>query len=230
MVFPVLVNVSPMTSAHNATAPTAALQPTASTGRNPAQVLSLSSSLELELPALLTNYPSSPTEPKKQRMEKKPPKTNKERAKQKSEVMTESQKMVPEGPVTTLVIRNLPDDITQSCLIDELNRCGFDDTYDFAYLPQCFHTRKSLGFAFVNFCEPHKAGILVGQWHQRPRFGQLKPLNIKRADVQGLEANLAKWMSPRLRRIRDPTLWPFVRNCSRPFHQRCCHTVAPGPK
>lgn len=118
-----------------------------------------------------------------------------------------------ERPVTTLMIRNLPPHITQVCLIKELNKNGFEGTYDFVYMPQCFHTSQNTGFAFINFINPCMAGSLVGLWHRQRRFDtsvHLPPLNIAAADVQGLEANMQKWITPRLRRIKNPNFRPFV--------------------
>jgi len=111
------------------------------------------------------------------------------------------------------MIRNIPQHVTQPCLIKELNLCGFEGTFDFLYMPQCFNTNLNTGFAFVNFISPCQAGALVGTWHRRRRFDvsvKQAALNISPADIQGLDANLRKWVTPRLRRIRNPNLRPFV--------------------
>merc|ERR1719460_2697826 len=116
-------------------------------------------------------------------------------------------------PVTTLMVRNLPRNITQLDLINELNQAGFEATYDFVYMPQSFSVSENVGFAFVNFINPSKAGALVGLWHRQRRFGataKQAALNISPADIQGLAANLKTWASPRLRRIRNRNLRPFV--------------------
>lgn len=118
-----------------------------------------------------------------------------------------------EKPVTTVMIQNLPRHLTQSCLINELNNCGFEGSFDFAYMPQSFHSKENSGFAFVNFIDPCTTGALVGLWHRQRRFGQSMKqpaLSIAPAEVQGLEANLLKWETPRLRRIRNVNLRPFV--------------------
>lgn len=116
--------------------------------------------------------------------------------------------------MTTLMIRNLPPHATQQRLIKELNDCGFEGMYDFLYIPQCFHSNlNKKGFAFVNFTEPSAAGRLIGLWHRQRRFGMSQgqaALNIAPADLQGFEANLKKWMTPRLHRIKNPNLRPFI--------------------
>jgi len=118
-----------------------------------------------------------------------------------------------QSTVTTLMIRNLPRHLTQLSFISELNKAGFEGLFDFAYVPQSFHTNENAGFAFVNFISPCQAGALVGLWHGQRLFGADKThaaLNISPADVQGLTMNIQRWTSSRLRRIRDPNLRPFV--------------------
>lgn len=119
--------------------------------------------------------------------------------------------------VTTLMIRNLPKTLTQQTLLQELDQSGFNGMYDFVYLPCSFMARKTSGYAFINMTSPQAASILIRLWHRSRRFG-LKgnepALNISPALVQGLQANLAKWTGPRMSRIRDPALRPFVAKTS----------------
>jgi len=130
-----------------------------------------------------------------------------------SDCVLEDGQTLADKPVTTLMIRNLPPQMTQLCLLKELDEAGFEGLYDFVYMPQSFNTNENSGFAFVNFLDPCTAGILVGRWHRQHRFGRSTkqpPLNIAPADVQGLEANLHKWLTPRLRRVKNPNFRPFV--------------------
>jgi len=53
----------------------------------------------------------------------------------------------------------------------------------------------------------------MGKWHKTRRFSMESndsSLNIAPAAVQGLEANIKKWNAPRMKRIRNPNLRPFV--------------------
>lgn len=115
--------------------------------------------------------------------------------------------------VTTLMIQNLPRALTQLELVTELNKFGFEGTYDFAYMPQSFNNNENAGFAFVNFMDPIMAGTLVGQWHRKRLFSitqKQAALSISPADLQGLAANIEKWATPRLRRIKNQAYRPLI--------------------
>lgn len=111
-------------------------------------------------------------------------------------------------PVTTLMIRNVPDAVDQSQLMDELNRSGFAGLYDFCYLPRSFDTRGSRGYAFVNMVTEASAARLQIVWHRQSRFGDM--LTVSEAELQGFAANVQKWAGPRLRRVKDPRHHPFI--------------------
>lgn len=119
--------------------------------------------------------------------------------------------------VTTFMIRNLPIYVTRDRLITEVDHCGFDGTYDFVHIPQPFdpNRKKSKGnFGFINFTSPSFAEFFIDMWHRRRHFGmdvKQFPLNISPARIQGLEANLAKWDTRRMRRIRNFDWRPFIR-------------------
>jgi len=115
--------------------------------------------------------------------------------------------------ITTLMVRNLPKEISQQQLLRELDQCGFDGQYDFCYMPRSFVSGENQGIAFVNFTSPAFAGALIGAWHRRRLFGiqpRQVPLVISPAEVQGLAANLARWTKGRSRRIRNPELRAWV--------------------
>jgi len=117
-----------------------------------------------------------------------------------------------ERSVTTLMIRNLPREVTQSEFLQELDANGFADLYDFAYMPTSFEQQESKGYAFVNFISVAVAGTFIGAWHKSRHCGARGPfLNISPATVQGLEANIQKWGGQRMERIRNPALRPFVK-------------------
>jgi len=53
--------------------------------------------------------------------------------------------------LTTVMLRNLPNDYTRSMLLQLLDVEGFSGAYDFVYLPIDFKTGSGLGYAFLNF-------------------------------------------------------------------------------
>lgn len=55
------------------------------------------------------------------------------------------------GPVTTVMLRNIPLKYNREALLADLDARGFTNTYDFFYLPIDFHTGNNVGYAFINF-------------------------------------------------------------------------------
>lgn len=54
-------------------------------------------------------------------------------------------------PVTTVMLRNIPQKYDRETLMDVLNKTGFAGSFDFFYLPIDFSTTNSVGYAFINF-------------------------------------------------------------------------------
>merc|ERR1719507_35388 len=118
-----------------------------------------------------------------------------------------------EEEFTTLMIRNLPHDLTQMDLLAELDKNGFEGTYDFLYMPANFHSGRGKGYAFVNFTLQAAARRFVSEWHKGLRFGAGRDrggLSISAAAVQGREANIKKWDVPRMRRVKNANFRPLI--------------------
>eukprot|EP00931_Biecheleriopsis_adriatica_P018985 TRINITY_DN13082_c0_g1_i2.p1 TRINITY_DN13082_c0_g1~~TRINITY_DN13082_c0_g1_i2.p1 ORF type:complete len:691 (+),score=113.85 TRINITY_DN13082_c0_g1_i2:52-2124(+) len=115
----------------------------------------------------------------------------------------------PHTCVTTMVIKGLPKDVSQKELLEELNASGFAGSYDFCYMPGNFKSYENKGYAFVNFISVEVVRKFLDAWNDKARFSNM-PLAVSPAEVQGLEANLKKWNRPRMARIRNPNLKPFV--------------------
>jgi len=58
------------------------------------------------------------------------------------------------GPMTTIMLRNLPEGFTREALLELLDSQGFAGRYDFAYQPVNFDTLSGLSHAFVNMLSP----------------------------------------------------------------------------
>lgn len=136
----------------------------------------------------------------------------------------------------TWMLRNLPYGITQQDLMSMLDHHGFQQLYDFLYMPQSFEARRGKGYAFVNFVSSSVAARFVHDWQGGWMFCspaedgsiakvQEHPLVIKLALVQGLEANARKWI--RMSRVRDPLLRPFIRSQVRNRSTACSPKAFP---
>ncbi|CAK0901305.1 unnamed protein product [Prorocentrum cordatum] len=127
--------------------------------------------------------------------------------------------------ITTLVVRNLHTFTSQQEFLDEVNRSGFAEKYDFAWLPRNFNDGSGKGLAFINFRTASAARAFAGAWHRSRRLGnqdetgKVLPLNVSSASLQGFEANLRKWSSARITRVRNQDFLPFVRMGAEPEPQ-----------
>jgi len=65
----------------------------------------------------------------------------------------------PPDEMTTVMLRNIPNDYTRAMLLELLDSIGLAARYDFLYLPIDFHRGSSLGYAFVNF-NRHEDAVL----------------------------------------------------------------------
>jgi len=100
------------------------------------------------------------------------------------------------GPITTAMIRNVPNKCTRKQLLDELDRAGLHASYDFVYMPMDQSTGCNVGYAFVNFVNPEAFDQCVASLSGRRMF-QLpsgkkthKNIIVSPAHLQGLESNL----------------------------------------
>jgi len=114
---------------------------------------------------------------------------------------------------TTLMVRNLPETVTQLRFIEELKRTGFENMFDFCYVPtRSFKYHQGVGFAFVNFVNSLAAKVFLDRWHKSRRFNMRSGaswLNVSRARVQGRDANMNEAGSSRMLRIRNRSFKPF---------------------
>eukprot|EP00441_Pelagodinium_beii_P033900 CAMPEP_0197640420 /NCGR_PEP_ID=MMETSP1338-20131121/14717_1 /TAXON_ID=43686 ORGANISM="Pelagodinium beii, Strain RCC1491" /NCGR_SAMPLE_ID=MMETSP1338 /ASSEMBLY_ACC=CAM_ASM_000754 /LENGTH=390 /DNA_ID=CAMNT_0043213269 /DNA_START=109 /DNA_END=1281 /DNA_ORIENTATION=- len=103
-----------------------------------------------------------------------------------------------DGPITALMVKNLPCSITQDKLAEAINSQGFAGKYDWLYLPvkkrrlrnplQQIQSRPSnLGYAFVNFQNAEDAAEFTEQFagYTFQATNSLKRVEIGPAFVQG---------------------------------------------
>lgn len=98
----------------------------------------------------------------------------------------------PLHPPTTMMLRNIPMQYTQSALREELDHSGFADSYDFFYLPMDIKNHTSVGYAFVNFLNSSDATRFFEAFsgYKFNLFRSKKIGEVSTAFIQGLENNL----------------------------------------
>lgn len=103
-----------------------------------------------------------------------------------------------QSELTTLMMRNIPNDYTRSMLLDLLDSMGLAGKYDFLYLPMDFGKMAGLGYAFVNFVSHADADLARHTLHG---FNQWKIQSQKVCAVcwgqplQGFNAHIERYRS-----------------------------------
>jgi len=115
-------------------------------------------------------------------------------------------------PVTTMMLRNIPNKYTQASLLQEIDELGFAGSYNFFYLPMDVHNRSNVGYAFVNFNLPKDAERfrrIFGD-HRFQRFQSRKISSVCPAHVQGLDENLRHFENRAVTHARNDQYRPVV--------------------
>jgi len=104
-----------------------------------------------------------------------------------------------EGPVTTLMLSNIPCRITQSDLQETLGEMGFDRKYNFLHVPMANRKRSNLGYAFVNLLTAEDAKLFTERFTGFRFVGlaSRKVCEVRPAEVQGLAASTMQFSNPR---------------------------------
>jgi len=101
-----------------------------------------------------------------------------------------------DGPIQTLMIRNIPCRVTQQQLIDIIDAMGFEGKYDFLYLPTGGRSStvgsSNLGYGFINYEEPEDAELFQQSFmnYQFEGTTSTKVCTVKPAHIQGLQNNI----------------------------------------
>ncbi|CAK0803499.1 unnamed protein product [Prorocentrum cordatum] len=102
------------------------------------------------------------------------------------------------GGFTTVMLRHVPEAVTQESLILELDKAGFALEYDFVHLRSDLRSRFSSdrGMAFVNFLTPQSAGAFSQAFHGARQVGghalEAGCLEVLPAKIQGFALNAAQ--------------------------------------
>jgi hypothetical protein len=90
------------------------------------------------------------------------------------------------------MIRNIPNRYSQSELLSEIREAGFDNKFDFFYLPMDHETHANFGYAFINFVDEREVDPFTKRFNglKLNRFTSNKIIQIVPAQLQGFQANL----------------------------------------
>jgi len=115
-------------------------------------------------------------------------------------------------PITTMMLRNIPNKYTQNTLLQEIDDCGFEGLYNFFYLPMDVHNRSNVGYAFINFVHPTDAErfrVAFGE-HRFQKYQSRKISSACAAHVQGLDDNLRHFENRAVTHARNDQYRPIV--------------------
>ena len=120
----------------------------------------------------------------------------------------------PLEPMVTVVVKNIPLHYSQDMFMDQVKKHGFEGLFNLLYLPWNSKSDTNKGLGFLNFIHPDDAqrfqkdmeGKYFDEDHTQSRACRCGlPIEIERADVQGLKSNRARfnkkshrapWLSP----------------------------------
>jgi len=115
-------------------------------------------------------------------------------------------------PKTTAMLRNIPNRYTQPTLLDEIDKLGFANSYDFFYLPMDTHNRTNVGYAFINFVSQDAMERFTGAFsgsnfrdHSSQKVARVSP-----AHVQGFYPNVQQFLDRAVTHSRNSQYRPIV--------------------
>jgi len=121
----------------------------------------------------------------------------------------------PDNEKTTLLLTNIPSYLTQGALLSMFEDLtpAMRGNYDFFYSPWDQEVHHNLGYALINFKEPHHALNFQRRWADKEickgSRGQ-KALRVMKAALQGLEANVEYFSKVEIARCADLRFRPLV--------------------
>jgi hypothetical protein len=124
-----------------------------------------------------------------------------------------AERMEWSSEVMTVMIRQLPRQLTQSMFMEELTQRGFGGLFDFMYLPFDLKKGFNVGYGFVNFTRPEHADLFRrefdGAYIDEAMRHRSKPLHVHPASVQGYEANYEHFAQTKTGQRQDPQYSPI---------------------
>jgi len=113
---------------------------------------------------------------------------------------------------TTVMVRNIPKQYYQSDLLNELDQAGFDDKYDFLYLPMDTHNQTNVGYAFINFVTPAYMNEFITAFSGYRFKGNSnhKVATVALAHLQGFFENVQHFSNRAVTHSRNSQYRPIV--------------------
>lgn len=113
-----------------------------------------------------------------------------------------------EDSVSTVMVRQVPRKCTQLELLGEINRRGFEGSFDYVYFPYDLKKKCNVGYGFLNFTEDRFAAAFHEAFDgtfldNGSRFAG-KPLRVHPATTQGFQANLFHFWQKNAGQHQDP--------------------------
>lgn len=107
----------------------------------------------------------------------------------------------------TVMVRYIPSKYSQNKLMNEINRAGFEGTYDFFYVPLDNRNYGNRGFAFINFLSAQLAEEFYNKYHGK-KFKHFekevtRDIAVMPADVQGFEESAKRFYTAGLRKKKN---------------------------
>jgi len=75
------------------------------------------------------------------------------------------QVMVQDGMLTSIMLRNIPNNLKRDALLELFDSLGFRGLYDFVYLPIDFSRNSNVGYAFINLVNATAASKFQATLH-----------------------------------------------------------------
>lgn len=113
---------------------------------------------------------------------------------------------------TTVMMRNIPNRYTCEELLSEVMMAGFDEAFDFFYLPMDFKTKRNRGYGFINFHTVDIAKEFALAFHRRQLslYSSKKIVEVAPAVTQGYAANMTKYFEKDSERIKNDWFRPML--------------------
>jgi len=110
------------------------------------------------------------------------------------------------------MLRNIPNRYTPEELLREFVGKGFEEAFDFFYLPIDFKTKKNKGFGFLNLRSTALSDDFCKCFHGHhpSKYRTNKVFAMSPADTQGLEANVQKYLQQAGGRVTNPWFKPMI--------------------